>query len=143
MKVFVTGATGFVGQEILFRLHQAGHSIRFLAPHPASPVVRELHSNYGAEPAPGNVLDPAPLEDAVAGTEAVIHLVGIISEIGANTFENIHTCGTLNMLAAARRGGVRRFIHMSALGTRVNAVSLFCEPLCEDHSPFAPRSRAR
>src|SRR6266404_9825271 len=125
MKVFVTGATGFVGQEILRGLCEAGHSIRFLAHNPGGNVAREFASRYGAEARPGNVLDVSSLDDALGGTDAVVHLVGIISEIGENTFENVHTRGTQNVLAAAQRAGVRRFVHMSALGTRPDAVSRY------------------
>ena len=57
--------------------------------------------------------------------EAVIHLVGIISEVGESTFENVHQRGTRNILAAAQQAGVRRFVHMSALGTRPNAASRY------------------
>ena len=125
MKVFVTGATGFVGQEIVRRLCEAGYSMRFLAHSPGGNIAREFVSRYGAEAKHGNVLDVSSLDDALGGTDAVIHLVGIISEIGENTFENVHTRGTQNVLAAAQRAGVRRFVHMSALGTRPDAVSRY------------------
>jgi uncharacterized protein YbjT (DUF2867 family) len=74
---------------------------------------------------PGNVLEAASLEGALNGIEAVIHLVGIISEVGESTFENVHTQGTQNMVAAAQQSGVKRFVHMSALGTRPAAVSRY------------------
>src|SRR6266478_589542 len=125
MKVFVTGATGFVGQEIVRRLHEAGHSIRFLAHKPDGQVARELVSGYGAEARLGNVLDLGSLDGALAGTDAVIHLAGIISELAENTFENVHTRGTQNILTAAQRAHVRRFVQMSALGTRPDAVSRY------------------
>ena len=57
--------------------------------------------------------------------DAVIHLVGIISEAGDQTFENVHTRGTQNLVHAARRAGVKRLLHMSALGTRPNAVARY------------------
>jgi NADH dehydrogenase len=82
-------------------------------------------SSWGAEVHPGNVLEAASLEGALSGVEAVIHLVGIISEVGESTFENVHTRGTQNMVATAQQARVRRFIHMSALGTRPNAVSRY------------------
>src|SRR2546430_2770092 len=121
MKVFITGATGFVGGEVVRELHQAGHSICFLARNPGDRRAQELISHYAAEVKAGNVLDAESLTGAVSGVDAVIHLVGIISEVGENTFENVHTRGTQNIIAAAQKAGVRRFIHMSALGTRPNA----------------------
>lgn len=125
MNVFVTGASGFVGEEILQQLHQAGHSIRILARHPQSDLVQKETSRYRAEIYPGNVIDGATLPDGLKNIEAVIHLVGIISEVGSNTFENVHTRGTQNIVAAARQAGVRRFVHMSALGARANAASRY------------------
>ncbi len=125
MRVLVTGATGFVGREILRQLHQQRQSIRILARSPHLPRVQEAVSNWGADVHPGNVLAAASLDGALRGIDAVIHLVGIISEVGESTFENVHTRGTGNLLAAARHAGVRRFVHMSALGTRPDAVSRY------------------
>jgi len=125
MKVFVTGATGFVGQEILRQLHAAGHAVRILARNRDSPAVRELRSRYAAEVHPGNVTDAASLTGGLGGCDAVMHLVGIISEVGDQTFENVHARGTQNIVTAAQRAGVKRFVHMSALGTRVNAASRY------------------
>src|SRR5437879_1854498 len=123
MKVFVTGATGFVGEDIVRQLHGAGHSIRILVRDPNSRHAQEAISRYGAAIHPCNVLDARSLEGALSGCKAVIHLVGIISEVGQNTFENVHTRGTQNMVTAAQQAGVRRFVQMSALGTRPDAVS--------------------
>lgn len=125
MKVLVTGATGFVGQETLRRLREAGHTPRMLVRNPGSATVRALAARTGAEVYAGNVLDPDSLPLALAGAEAVIHLVGIISEFGEQTFENVHTHATENLVKAAQQAGVRRFVHMSALGARPNAVSRY------------------
>jgi uncharacterized protein YbjT (DUF2867 family) len=125
MRVLVTGATGFVGREVLRQLHRQGHSIRILARNRASPRTQEAISQWRAEVHPGNVLEAASLEGSLSGVEAVIHLVGIISEVGESTFENVHIQGTQNIVATAQHARVRRFIHMSALGTRPNAVSRY------------------
>ena len=55
--------------------------------------------------------------------DTVVHLVGIIREEPAtlSTFERIHAQGTINVLEAAAATGVRRYLHMSALGTRAGA----------------------
>jgi NADH dehydrogenase len=123
MKVFVTGATGFVGSQIVRRLHEQGDSIRILARTNQSVLL--LEDRERIEVHIGNILDAESLRGAMTGIDAVIHLVGIISEVGESTFENVHVRGTKNVVAAAREQGVKRFIHMSALGTRANAVSRY------------------
>ena len=125
MKVLVTGATGFVGGEIIRQLHAAGPGIRILVRSPDSPRVKEAISCWGAEVQVGDVLDAASIDTALDRMDAVIHLVGIISEVCGSTFERVHLRGTANMIAAAQIAGVRRFIHMSALGTRPNAASRY------------------
>jgi len=59
------------------------------------------------------------------GCDAVIHLIGIISECGADTFERVHEGRTGEILAAGEAAGVPRWIHMSALGTRAGAPSRY------------------
>jgi NADH dehydrogenase len=125
MKVFVTGGTGCVGREILRELRGAGHSIRFLARGVSSEKVRRLAQTCGAEICCGDVFDAAALQEGMKGVDAVIHLVGIISENGRSTFERVHTRGTANVIEAAKAAGVKRFIHMSALGTRPDAVARY------------------
>src|ERR1039457_2058682 len=125
MKVLVTGGTGFVGREILRELQRAGHAIHLLVRDASAPRARELAGKFGANLRAGNALDADPLQNCCAGIEAIIHLVGIISEAGSQTFEKVHTHGTENMVAAAKRAGIKRCVHMSALGTRANAVAYY------------------
>lgn len=66
-----------------------------------------------------------PLREAMAGAKAVIHLVGIIHERGANTFEHVHVEMTCAVVDAAKASGIRRYLHMSALGTRPHARSRY------------------
>lgn len=125
MKVLLTGGMGFVGQEVLKGLATAGHPVRVLARNAHSPKVRQLAAESGAEVQAGDVTAPDTLGPAVAKADAIIHLVGIISEVGASTFANVHTRGTGNLVLAAQRAGVKRFVHMSALGTRPGAASRY------------------
>lgn len=121
MRIFVTGGSGFVGREILRQIHARGWTARVLARDPEAPGVQALRRQYDLEVHPGNVLDGTSLEPGLAEVDAVVHLVGIISEVGRNTFENVHALGSANTARAARQAGIRRFIHMSALGTRPGA----------------------
>ncbi|HLH56215.1 MAG TPA: complex I NDUFA9 subunit family protein [Verrucomicrobiae bacterium] len=123
MKVFVTGATGFVGTQIVRQLRAGDHSIRLLVRRRSQ--AQGLQATGRVELHEGDVTQPDSLRGALAGVDAVIHLVGIISECGQSTFENVHVEGTRNILAAAVSSGVSRFVHMSALGTRPNARSRY------------------
>jgi uncharacterized protein YbjT (DUF2867 family) len=116
MKVFITGATGFVGDEVVRETYQAGHSLRILVRHPRSSMVQEVVSQTAAETHAADVLEPKSLQGALEGIDAVIHLVGIISEVGRST---------RNLVSAAQSSGVKRFLHMSALGTRAGAASRY------------------
>jgi len=100
MKIAVTGASGFVGREVARQLADAGFT-----PRPVS---------HGE-----------PLADAFAEAKAVVHLVGIIHEHGANTFQHAHVEMTRTAIETAKVAGIRRFLHMSALGTRPGARSRY------------------
>jgi uncharacterized protein YbjT (DUF2867 family) len=122
MRVFVTGGTGFVGSEVVRQLLAAGHTARCLVREGSE---GKLPIREGVEIHSGDVLDPASLEKGVAGCQAVVHLVGIIREFPARgiTFEQLHPVATANMVAAATASGVKRYLQMSANGTRKDAVS--------------------
>jgi uncharacterized protein YbjT (DUF2867 family) len=78
----------------------------------------------GVERAPGDALDP-DLPRHLGGIDAVIHLVGIIREFPARnlTFERLHVAATENVLRAMTAAGVRRIVHMSALGAGPDATT--------------------
>jgi dihydroflavonol-4-reductase len=97
VKVYVSGATGFVG----------GH------------VARELRGR-GAEVVDERVdlLDRAGLERVVAGCEAVVHVAALYSyDDPAELLERVNVEGTRTLLQAAEKAGVRRFVHCSTAGT--------------------------
>jgi uncharacterized protein YbjT (DUF2867 family) len=124
MKVFLTGATGFVGKHMARRLLEDGHELTCLARDTDSPESAQLEE-LGAGLAVGNILDADSVVAGAAGAAAVIHLVGIIFERRGATFEEIHVHGTVNALAAAAMAGAGRYIHMSALGTGPRAASAY------------------
>lgn len=112
-RVFMTGATGFVGSNILTALGN----------RPVRALVRDRQSGSpvagpNVEVVTGDVTKPETMRGAMDGCEAVIHLVAIISEEGGATFDGVIRQGTVNVVAEAQRAGVARFIQMSALGTR-------------------------
>ena len=119
-RIFLTGATGFVGRAVIPALRAHGYAVRCLVRRGSELDLRGLEAIERVE---GDVLSPATLERDMEGCDTVIHLVGIIREEPAtlSTFERIHTQGTVNVLEAAAATGVRRYLHMSALGVRPDA----------------------
>ncbi len=115
MKTLVTGGTGFVGPHVVHAIRAAGHDVRALVRNPSSKSSRRL-GDWGCELAQGDMTDAGSLERAVAGCETVVHLVAIPTG-SEERFERIMIRGTRDLVAAAKAAGVRRFVHMSALGT--------------------------
>lgn len=122
MNVFVTGATGFVGHEILRQLLAAGHSVRALV-RPGSEA--KLLQDEQVKIHQGDACDSSSLEGALEGCDAIIHLVGIIREFPAKgiTFQKLHVEATNIVLAAAKAQRVKRYLQMSANGTREGATT--------------------
>lgn len=119
MQVTLTGGTGFVGRALTAELVRRGHRVRRLVRTASAPTPA------GVEDVPVDLGDTAALVPCLRGQEAVIHLVGLISECGPQTFERVHVGLTRSVLEAARAAGVPRWIHMSALGTRPDARSRY------------------
>ena len=116
MQVFLTGATGFVGSQMLPRLLADGHTVRVLVRRRG--LLRAANAPTGRLEEVEGDINRENLSELVATCDAAINLVGIIYEHGTDTFENIHHLGTRNLVEAARKTGVKRFVQMSALGAR-------------------------
>ena len=112
--ILVTGATGFVGAEILRRASRRGWRVRGLARNPER--AESLGRLPNVELFRGDVSRPDELDEALEGVEVVVHLVGIIVETRAQSYEDVHVTGTRNVVEATRRAGISRYVHMSALG---------------------------
>jgi len=121
--ILVTGATGFVGSALIERLIKNGYPVRAFVRR--AQAAGRLES-MGCELALGDVTDPQTLIDAVTvPIDTVIHLVGVLYETENASFHLMHTQATRNAVNACLEKGVRRYIQMSALGTRKDARSLY------------------
>jgi len=121
MKIFIAGGTGFVGSHLVKALRERGHDLRLLV------HARSSRVTSGVDQIEGDVTSLETFEHAASGCDAVINLVGIIREFPSRgtTFERLHVQATANVLAATRKAGIRRYLQMSALGTRPDAVSRY------------------
>jgi nucleoside-diphosphate-sugar epimerase len=117
-RVFVTGGSGFVGSAVVDELLRRGHVVNAL-------VNRRAIRDERVRSIPGGLFDDNALGEGLRGCEAAIHLVGIIMEKRSRgvTFERMHFDATRRIVDAANASGVRRYVHMSALGVRPGAVS--------------------
>ncbi len=130
MRIFVAGGTGFVGGHLVKELQKGGHSVRLL-------VHRRGALRKDVEQSEGDITRPDSFEQQLAECDAVINLIGIIREFPSRdiTFEKLHVQATANLVAAVGKKGVRRYLQMSALGTRPDAVSEYHKTkwLAEEH----------
>src|SRR5262249_3477922 len=123
-RIFVAGATGFVGRSVVRALLNRGFLVRCLVRHGSERLLKGFES---IDRVPGDVLRPEGLVACAEGCAAIVNLVGIIREHRARgvTFERLHVQATANLLRVAREAGVKRYVQMSALGARPDARSSY------------------
>ncbi len=119
--VLVTGASGFVGGHLLPELLAHGHRVAALVREPGAgaAILRRLSPEQAAhvEVRTGDVLAPDSLTGALAGVDAVIHLVAIARDWeDGRELLRVNLGGTRNVIAAMEASGVRRLVHLGALG---------------------------
>jgi len=116
LKVFVTGATGFLGSHVACVLAAQGADLRLLV-RPTSDL-RNI-ANLHADPVQGDLRDPASIEKALAGCEVVFHVAADyrlwVRDPDQMYRSNVE--GTRSLLEAARRQNVRRVVYTSSVAT--------------------------
>src|SRR5262249_30283439 len=119
MRVFVAGATGAIGRELLPRLVAAGHDVHGMT---RSESKRPLLDELGAVPVVADALDPDQVAEAVARAEpdVIVHHLTAISGVAPRHMERdfaptnrLRTEGTDHLLSAAQAVGVPRFVAQS------------------------------
>lgn len=117
----VAGAPGWLGTRLLEALADPEHPLQKYSAHKHRKVKALVLPNMNTSTLPsnvelvnGNVLDKASLEKAMEGVDTVFHLVGIIHPKKIKQLFEINTQGTLNMLEAAAKAGVKRFVFISS-----------------------------
>jgi uncharacterized protein YbjT (DUF2867 family) len=106
-RVVVTGATGQQGGAVTRALLANGHQVRALVRAPASPAATALQ-RAGVELAVGNMEDPASLDRALAGADALFGVTTPFEGIAAEADKGIA------LVEAARRAGIAHMVYTSA-----------------------------
>lgn len=116
MRIVLTGATGFLGHYLLPSLSAAGHECVALSRY--APACRDLAVVPGVRVVQTDVYDSGRIEEYVAGADAVINMAGILNEHGrkGEGFRRVHVDLPALLISACQNNGVRRFMHVSALG---------------------------
>ena len=122
MRVFVTGGTGFVGSCLIRHLVEAGNEVVALC---RAGSEDKLPASENVEGVAADLFDANEIAGRLDGCDAVIHLVGIIREFPGKgvTFQRLHVEATRAVVAAAQQAGVKRYLQMSANGTRPGATT--------------------
>src|SRR2546423_9057025 len=122
MRVFVAGATGAIGKQLVPRLVQAGHEVTGMT---RSESKQAMLAELGAEPVVADALDPDQVADAVARArpEVIVHQLTAIGALDMRHFDRafaltnrLRTEGTDHLLSAGQAVGVKRFVAQSYFG---------------------------
>lgn len=116
MKVFVTGATGFLGSHVARVLAEQGAQLRLLVR--AASDMRNV-DGLNADCVPGDLRDAASIEKALSGCDVVFHVAADyrLWIRNPNSMYGSNVEGTRSLLEAARKQGVRRVVYTSSVAT--------------------------
>lgn len=121
-KVLVLGGTGFVGRHVCEKI--ARLNIRVTVPTRRRSNASTVQSLPMVDVLEVNIHDPAALAALVAGHDAVVNLIAILHGDEAS-FERAHVEFPKKLAAACQQAGVKRLVHISALGAALDAPSMY------------------
>lgn len=115
--VTIYGGSGFVGRYIAQRLARQGWRVRVAVRRPNEALFVKPYGAVGqVEPVLCNVRDDASVARAMQGADAVVNCVGLLSELGRNTFTAVHLEAAKRIARQAAEQGVAQLVHLSAIG---------------------------
>jgi uncharacterized protein YbjT (DUF2867 family)/uncharacterized membrane protein YphA (DoxX/SURF4 family) len=124
VRIFLTGATGFIGGHILRALVERGHAVTCLARGPGAGQIDAM-AQPQVQVIDGEFTQPTSYVGHVAGHDVVINAVGIIRATATASFDAVHTRGPIALFDAAAKLGVRKIVQISALGADDTAQSCY------------------
>ncbi len=125
-RATVFGGSGFIGRNLIRRLAAQGWLIAAAERDPVrAEFLRPMGGVGQIVPIGVNILDETAVARAVAGADVVVNLVGILYESDKYTFDAVHRAGAERIARLARVAGVRRVVHVSALGADVRSPALY------------------
>lgn len=117
----IFGGSGFIGRHLIGRLAKQGWVLRIAVRRPARASFLKALGDVGQiTPIRAPLQDPVAIEDAVRGATAVVNLVGVLHERGAQGFAAVHARGAQGVAAAAAAAGVENLVHISAIGANLH-----------------------
>ncbi len=113
----VFGGSGFIGRYVVRRLARAGKTVRVAVRNTERALFLKTAGRIGQiVPLHAPVTDDAAVKRAVAGADWVVNLVGVLTESRAASFQAIHVDAAARVARAAAAAGVKRLVHLSAIG---------------------------
>ena len=115
--VVVFGGSGFVGRQVVRALAKRGKRVRVAMRRPHEGHELRVMGDVGQiQLVQANVRFPQSVDSALEGADAVVNLVGVLHEGGKQNFETLHVEGARAIAEGAAKRGIKRIVHMSALG---------------------------
>ncbi len=124
MKIFLTGASGFIGGHVLNALVERGHQVTCLLRGRSAAHIRAM-ALPGCSVVEGEFTRPETWLSTIAGHDAVVNAVGIIRETASASFEQVHQLSPIALFTAALTGGMKKIVQVSALGADEQAASQY------------------
>ena len=122
--VTIYGGSGFVGRYVARRLAQKGWRVRVAVRNPNEAMFVKPYGAVGqVEPVFCNIRDDASVASVMHGASAVVNCVGVIDEIGKNTFAAVQAEGAERIARIASEAGVTSMVHISAIGADADSES--------------------
>lgn len=120
--ITIFGGSGFVGKTLVERLAKTGARIRVAVRHPNSALALKPLGDVGQiQVVQANLRNEDSVRAALTGADAVVNLVGILSQSGAQKFDKLHVGGAALVAKLSAEMGVKNLVHMSALGADEDA----------------------